>query len=159
MDYIKFIVLVLHVFLFYGCNKVDNFENVDVIRFEKEFYDSDDKNLDSVINKYPFLFPNQFSRSIWLEKKSDSTEIGLYQKSLEVFDDFQFNSPKLKLIFKNAKENFNSFQTPKLISLISLGDYNDKGNICRFHCSGFFELLLWQQLLPRFTKISCQKNG
>ena len=126
MDYIKFIVLVLHVFLFYGCNKVDNFENVEVIRFEKEFYDSDDKNLDSVINKYPFLFPNQFSRSIWIEKKSDSTEIGLYQKSLEVFDDFQFNSPKLKLIFKNAKENFNSFQAPKLISLISLGDYNDK---------------------------------
>ena len=126
MDYIKFIVVVLHVFLFYGCNKVDNFENVDVIRFEKEFYDSDDKNLDSLINKYPFLFPNQFSRSTWLEKKSDSTEVGLYQKSIEVFDDFQFNSPKLKLIFKNAKENFNSFQTPKLISLISLGDYNDK---------------------------------
>ena len=37
MDYIKFLVLVLHVFLFYGCNKVDNFENVDVIIFEKEF--------------------------------------------------------------------------------------------------------------------------
>ena len=126
MDYIKFIVLVLHVFLFFGCNKVDNFENVEVIRFEKEFYDSEDKNLDSVINKYPFLFPNQFPRSIWLEKKSDSTEIGLYQKSLEVFDDFQFNSPKLKLIFKNAKENFNSFQAPKLISLISLGDYFDE---------------------------------
>jgi hypothetical protein len=80
MDYIKFIVLVLHVFLFYGCNKVDNFENVEVIRFEKEFYNSDDKNLDSVINKYPFLFPNQFSISIRLEKKIDSSEIEHYKK-------------------------------------------------------------------------------
>ncbi|MBL6648675.1 MAG: hypothetical protein ISP56_00240 [Flavobacteriaceae bacterium] len=126
MDYNKFIVLVLYVFLFNRCDKVDNSEDVEVIRFEKEFYESDDKNLDSIINKYPFLFPNQFSKSIWLEKKNDSTEIDIYKKSLEVFDDFQFNSPKLKLIFKNAKKNFNSFQRPKLISLISLGDYNDK---------------------------------
>ena len=83
MDYIKFIVIVLHVFLFYGCNKVDNFENVDVIRFEKEFYDSDDKNLDSLINKYPFLFPNQFSRSIWLEKKAILQKLAFIKNPLK----------------------------------------------------------------------------
>ena len=103
MDYIKFIVVVLHVFLFYGCNKVDNFENVDVIRFEKEFYDSDDKNLDSLINKYPFLFLINFQDQLGLRKKAILQKLAFIENPLKFSTIFNW-SPKLKLILKMQKK-------------------------------------------------------
>jgi hypothetical protein len=78
-----------------------------------------------LIKKYPYLFPNQFSDSVWLNKKNDSIELELYHKSSQVFSDFNFNSKKLKTIFNKAK-SLEAFKYPTIVSLINMGNFEDR---------------------------------
>jgi hypothetical protein len=43
-----------------------------------------------------------------------------------VFKDYDFNSSKVKSIFNNANNILENFKTPKLITLISKSDFNDR---------------------------------
>ena len=101
MDYNKIFTVILFVFFIIGCKDVNNDLDIDVVRFEKQFYNSDEKQLDNLIYKYPFLFPSQFPKSNWINKINDSVEISLYNKSIIEFKDYDFSSLKLKSIFNN----------------------------------------------------------
>ena len=125
MDYKKLFTFIFYLFFITGCSEIDNSSEIEVIRFEKEFYSSKDGELDALINKYPYLFPNQFSDSVWLNKKNDSIELELYRKSSLVFSDFNFNSKKLKTIFSKAK-NLEAFKYPTIVSLINKGNFEDR---------------------------------
>ena len=125
MDYNKLFTVIFYVFFITGCNEIDNLSEIEVIRFEKEFYSSKDGELRALINKYPYLFPNQFSDSVWLNKKNDSIELELYYKSSQVFNNFNFNSKKLKTIFNKAK-SLEAFKYPTIVSLINKGNFEDR---------------------------------
>ena len=125
MDYYKLFTVIFYVFFIIGCSEIDNLSEIEVVRFEKEFYSSKDDELGSLINKYPYLFPNQFSDSLWLNKKNDSIELELYNKSLQVFNNFDFNSKKLKTIFNKARD-LKAFKYPKIVSLINKGNFDDR---------------------------------
>ena len=125
MDYKKLFTFIFYLFFITGCSEIDNLSEIEVIRFEKEFYSSKDGELDALINKYPYLFPNQFSDSVWLNKKNDSIELELYRKSSQVFSDFNFNSKKLKTIFSKAK-SLEAFKYPTIVSLINKGNFEDR---------------------------------
>ena len=125
MDYKKLFTFIFYLFFITGCSEIDNLNEIEVIRFEKEFYSSNDGELDALINKYPYLFPNQFSDSVWLNKKNDSIELELYRKSSQVFSDFNFNSKKLKTIFSKAK-SLEAFKYPTIVSLINKGNFEDR---------------------------------
>ena len=103
MDYNKIFTVILFVFFIIGCKDVNNDLDIDVVRFEKQFYNSDEKQLDNLIYKYPFLFPSQFPKSNWINKINDSVEISLYNKSIIEFKDYDFSSLKLKSIFNMQK--------------------------------------------------------
>jgi len=125
MDYKKLFMFIFYLFFITGCSEIDNLSEIQVIRFEKEFYSSKDGDLDALINKYPYLFPNQFSDSVWLNKKNDSIELELYNRASQVFSDFNFNSKKLKTIFKKAK-SLEAFKYPTIVSLINKGNFEDR---------------------------------
>ena len=125
MDYNKLFIVIFYVFFITGCSEIDNLSEIEVVRFEKEFYSSKDGELDALINKYPYLFPNQFSDSVWLNKKNDSIELELYYKSSQVFSNFNFNSKKLKTIFNKAK-SLEAFKYPTIVSLINKGNFEDR---------------------------------
>jgi hypothetical protein len=125
MDYKKLFTFIFYLFFITGCSEIDNLSEIEVIRFEKEFYSSKDGELDALIKKYPYLFPNQFSDSVWLNKKNDSIELELYRKSSQVFSDFNFNSKKLKTIFSKAK-SLEAFKYPTIVSLINKGNFEDR---------------------------------
>jgi len=125
MDYKKLFTFIFYLFFITGCSEIDNLSEIEVIRFEKEFYSSEDGELDALINKYPYLFPNQFSDSVWLNKKNDSIELELYYKSSQVFSNFNFNSKKLKTIFNKAK-SLEAFKYPTIVSLINKGNFEDR---------------------------------
>ena len=125
MDYKKLFTFIFYLFFITGCSEIDNLSEIEVIRFEKEFYSSKDGELDALINKYPYLFPNQFSDSVWLNKKNDSMELELYHKSSQVFSNFNFNSKKLKTIFNKAK-SLEAFKYPTIVSLINKGNFEDR---------------------------------
>jgi hypothetical protein len=125
MDYNKIYIVIFIVFFTISCDN-ENYYDIEIIRFEKKFYNSDENELDNLILKYPFLFPSQFSKSIWINKINDSVENDLYNYSLMEFKDYDFNSSKVKSIFNNATNILENFKTPKLITLISKSDFNDR---------------------------------
>jgi len=71
MVYNKYFALIICLFFIIGCNDELINKEFEVIRFEKEFYNSSNNELNNVIDKYPYLLPNQFPKSVCIIKKND----------------------------------------------------------------------------------------
>jgi len=92
-------------------------------RFEHKFYKADEQSLAIVKNEYPYLFPPQ-NDSIWLNKIKNEAE--LFQKSQEVFGDFESEKLQIAALFKHVKHYHSSFKSPKILTLITNLDYENK---------------------------------
>ncbi len=102
-------------------------EDVDVYRFEQDFYSTDKNSLSDLKKKVPFLFPNQVSDSVWLAKINNTDEQTLFEKSVKVFPDFIQEKQALDLLFSHVKKYKPSFKSPEVITLITDLDY--KSNV------------------------------
>jgi len=100
--------------------------SVIVDRFEEQFYTSNENTLQSLKNKYPYLFPVNNPDSIWLEKINDKNEMLLFQKTQEVFKDFSSEETEIKSLFQHIKYYHPTFKSPKIITLITDLDYRNK---------------------------------
>jgi len=100
--------------------------SVIVDRFEEQFYTSNENTLQSLKNKYPYLFPANNPDSIWLEKINDKNEMLLFQKTQEVFKDFSSEETEIKSLFQHIKYYHPTFKSPKIITLITDLDYRNK---------------------------------
>ncbi len=94
-------------------------------RFEQKFYAANEQTLPVLENEYPYLFPPQ-NDSIWLNKINDAEEIELFQKSQVVFTDFNTEKTEIESLFKHIKYYHSSFRSPKIITLITNLDYQNK---------------------------------
>lgn len=98
---------------------------VSVNRFEQKFYEADETTLPALKNEFPYLFPVQ-NDSVWLNKMKDEEERELYTKSQVVFDDFENEKAKIEDLFKHVKYYHPNFEAPKIITLITNLDYQNK---------------------------------
>ncbi|HEY9221898.1 MAG TPA: gliding motility lipoprotein GldB [Lutibacter sp.] len=98
---------------------------VTVNRFERKFYEADETTLPALKNEFPYLFPVQ-NDSVWLNKMKDKEERELYNKSQEVFGDFENEKAKIEDLFKHVKYYHPNFEAPKIITLITNLDYQNK---------------------------------
>lgn len=98
---------------------------VSVNRFEQKFYEADEKKLPALKNEFPYLFPVQ-NDSIWLNKIKDKEERELYNKSQAIFGDFEYEKAQIDDLFKHVKYYHPSFKSPKIITLITNLDYQNK---------------------------------
>ena len=98
---------------------------VSVIRFEQKFYEADETTLSSLKNEIPYLFPEE-NDSIWLNKIKDEEERELYEKSQVVFGDFKNEKAQITALFKHVKYYHPDFESPKIITLVSNLDYQNK---------------------------------
>lgn len=127
----KFISVLIILFAVYSCknevnNKVDvsGIEvKVEIDRFDIKFYNSTEASLSDLKNEYPFLFPIQNHDSIWLNRISDDEEMELFQRSNEVFGDFNSGKTAIEDLFKYIKYYYPEFTAPKIITLITNLDY------------------------------------
>jgi gliding motility-associated lipoprotein GldB len=94
-------------------------------RFEQKFYNANKQTLPALKNEYPYLFPSQ-NDSIWLEKMNDVSELELFNKSQVVFNNLTTEKDQIKDLFKHVKYYHNSFKSPKIITLITNLDYENK---------------------------------
>lgn len=122
-------------FLFFvSCNNENKVEkevekipiNVEVIRFDKAFAEATPLDLPKLKSTYPEFFPKQYNDSIWIEKLTDTL-----QDQLEAEVNKQFpNNGKLEAtlvpLFQHIKYYFPKFQTPKVYTIISYVDYQNK---------------------------------
>ena len=126
--YFSFIFLVF-ILTFFSCKKLKNEDNdyakeIEVIRFEKLFFEYDFDSISSLKKKFPFLFPKQFSINDWMVIYNDTLRRDIFNRSDQVFKNF--NPYKIE-ISKNIKEiqyEFGGFYIPKIITINNGIDYN-----------------------------------
>lgn len=100
--------------------------NIKVERFDKIFYESPVENLQNVKNKYPYFFPSQTPDSVWVNKIKNPLYRELYSEVQKKYSNFEKVNSDLESLFQHIKFYFPNIKTPKVITLISEMDYQNK---------------------------------
>ena len=128
MSYFKIYKVILFVFLLntLSCSQIEKESSLDIIRFEKEFFNSNEQSLPELINKYPFLFPKEYPMSTWNQFLKDSIKLEIFNETMNAFKDFIPVANEIELIFNNSKSLFPEFFSPKVFTLNSQSEYSDR---------------------------------
>lgn len=102
--------------------------NVDftVKRFDVDFYKATKNNLPVVKEKYPYLFPKEFTDSISIAKINDKQEQELFAETQKIYKDFSSVENQLSSLFKHVKYYNSNFKTPNIVTMLTNIDYNSK---------------------------------
>ena len=95
-------------------------------RFDKIFYESPVENLQKVKNKYPYFFPAETPDSVWVNKIKNPLYRELYSEVQKKYSNFEKVNSDLESLFQHIKYYFPNTKTPKVITLISEMDYQNK---------------------------------
>lgn len=98
----------------------------EVVRFDKEFAEVTEEGLPDLKAKYPFLFPERFHDSVWVQQINDSIQQELNTEVTQVYRDFSSEEDKLHNLFQHIKYYFPSFEAPTVITITSEVDYKNK---------------------------------
>ena len=99
---------------------------IKVERFDKIFYESPVENLQNVKNKYPYFFPSQTPDSVWVNKIKNPLYRELYSEVQKKYSNFEKVNSDLESLFQHIKYYFPNTKTPKVVTLISEMDYQNK---------------------------------
>ncbi|RDY58957.1 gliding motility lipoprotein GldB [Flagellimonas nanhaiensis] len=97
-----------------------------VSRFDKEFANAKPSDIPKLKLTYPYLFPEQFSDSIWFDKLMDTVQIELSNEVDAAFGNFEKEEEDLRSLFQHIKYHFPSFKPPKVVTLTSDVRYADR---------------------------------
>ena len=127
-NYIKKILIILFFFVYVSCDKKVSFKDkkIEVLRFEKLFYNSDSADLNQIKNKYPFFFPDSYPDSVWLNRLQDPIQLEIFNEITIQYDSVIFLETGLFKFFKRHKELIDKFTTPKVITVNTDIDYRNK---------------------------------
>ena len=117
-----------------SCNKKSKVENaVEVIpvklkveRFDKLFFETSPKDLGKLKKQFPFFFPLKNKDSVWTNKMKDPIWRELYTEVQKKYSNFEPVHAELETLFKHVIYYFPQTKTPKIITVISEMDYNNK---------------------------------
>ena len=127
-NYTKKLLIILFFFLYVSCDKKVSFKDkkIEVVRFEKLFYNSDSADLNQIKNKYPFFFPDSYPDSVWLNRLQDPIQLEIFNEITMQYDSVIFLETGLFKFFKRHKELIDKFTTPKVITVNTDIDYRNK---------------------------------
>ena len=127
-NYTKKLLIILFFFVYVSCDKKVSFKDkkIEVVRFEKLFYNSDSADLNQIKNKYPFFFPDSYHDSVWLNRLQDPIQLEIFNEITMQYDSVIFLETGLFKFFKRHKELVDKFTTPKVISVNTDIDYRNK---------------------------------
>ena len=97
-----------------------------VERFDKIFYETPVANLSQIKQKYPYLFPVATPDSVWVNKMKNPLNRELYTEVQNKYSNFEKVNADLDHLFRHIKYYFPKTKTPKIITLISEMDYQNK---------------------------------
>lgn len=130
----KFFVFTFISIFFFSCNSKSNVEkeieaipmDFELVRFDKEFANASEANLSGLKSKYPIFFPQQFPDSIWIEKMNDTLQKDLEAEVIKQFPTEEKMEEDLLSLFQHIKYYFPQFNPPKVYTVISDVDYQNK---------------------------------
>ncbi len=128
-----FIVLLILSTIF-ACDDNDKIEaeiakikvDLNVSRFDREFSASGPAELPVLKRKYPYLFPEQFTDSVWIAKFTDTIQVELSTEVNKTFPDFGHEKEDLTSLFQHIKYYFPQFTEPKVVTLTSDVQYETR---------------------------------
>lgn len=97
-----------------------------VSRFDFEFAETTVADLPNLKGKYPFLFPNQYPDSVWVNKLTDTIQLELLREVKKSFPDFTNEENRLTLLFQHMKYYFPEIKAPKIVTLTNDVSYNQR---------------------------------
>ena len=130
----NYLFLVVFFVFFISCDKKSKVESdvatiplkIKVERFDKIFFETAPKDLEKVKKEFPFFFPAGNDNSVWLNKMQDPLWREVYTEVQKKYADFEPEKEVLERLFKHIKYYFPETKTPKVITVISEMDYNNK---------------------------------
>jgi len=119
---------------FFSCKEEDAKEiaiakipvTVKINRFDVDFYTADSSSFPLLKKKYPLLFPTQVADSVWLSKIKDKDEQELFAETQKVFKNSTSLKKELQSLFKHIKYYHPQFKEPKVITLLTNIDYDNR---------------------------------
>ena len=95
-------------------------------RFDLKFYDQPSEVIPELKKKYPFLFPKQFSDSVWINRQKDSLQLLLQSEVNKTFKNIELFERDVNHLFKHIKYLFPFAKIPRVITLTNNVDYQIK---------------------------------
>lgn len=130
----KILLLSTIVFLFFSCDTKSKIEkevenipvSIKVERFDKIFYETPIPQLGKIKSKYPYFFPKETPDSVWTNKMTNPLYRELYSEVQKKYSNFDTVHSNLEALFQHIQFYFPESKTPKVITLISEMDYQNK---------------------------------
>lgn len=130
----SYVFSLLLLFFFLSCetkNKTEKaVEGIDmdlkVVRFDKVFFETAPQDLSKIKKEFPFFFPAGNDDAVWLEKMQNPLWRELYTEVQKKFSNFDSYKTQLDDVFKHVKYYFPKAEIPKVYTVISEMDYNNK---------------------------------
>lgn len=134
MPMLKKLFLIVAFVMAFSCENQSNIEkeiekiNVDfeVERFDQKFASITPENLPQLKAEYPFLFPEKFPDSVWIQKINDTIQQEINKEVVAEFSDFSSEEDQLHSLFQHIKYYFPAFEAPTVITITSEVDYKNK---------------------------------
>lgn len=99
---------------------------IKIERFDQAFNDLNENALDSLQGEYPFLFPIKYSQEFWIEKSKDTLQQEIIKEIKKVYPNTEAVAYELQLFYKHLKFYYPKIEVPKIITLISEVDYQNR---------------------------------
>src|SRR3954466_15299937 len=133
MKYHFFLTLICCLFLT-SCDKKSKVEKaveeipvqIHVERFDKAFFETAPQDLPKLKMQYPFFFPPGNDDKIWTDKMQNPQWRELYAEVEKKYSDFSPETAKIEELFKHIKYYFPETKIPKVYTVISEMDYQNK---------------------------------
>lgn len=93
-------------------------------RFDSLFFAS--KNPLELKPAFPYFFPENEPDSVWIEKQHDTLMQEIFSEVNKQFPSVSVQKKQIQNIFQHVKYYFPKFQTPKVLTLTSEGDYHSR---------------------------------
>ena len=95
-------------------------------RFDLKFYNQPSYVIPELKKQYPFLFPKQFSDSVWVSRQTDSLQLLLQAEVNKTFEKTTKVESELSHLFKHIKFYYPNVKVPIVITLTNNVDYQIK---------------------------------
>ncbi|UOB18502.1 gliding motility lipoprotein GldB [Abyssalbus ytuae] len=98
---------------------------VKIDRFDEKFAKATTDSLPGLKSEYPYLFPEQFTDSVWVAKMKDTLQQELSEEVLKIFPEVNALEAELHSFFQHIKYYFPDFDEPQVITVTSDVDYKN----------------------------------
>ncbi|HKO75654.1 MAG TPA: gliding motility lipoprotein GldB [Flavobacterium sp.] len=129
-----FLLPIVFCLLFCSCEQKSKVEktieetpvDIEVERFDKEFFETSPKDLSNLKKKYPYFFSPQINDTVWINKMTAPIWREVYNEVQKKYPSTEGIQNDVEALVKHMKYYFPKTKAPKVITLISDMDYTNK---------------------------------